>query len=229
MLADSAGAPADVAAPKARRRPSNNSKESERVNNGRQVFMKRGRNHQRRRQGANPNRALDSNGPDVRIRGTAQQIYDKYQALARDAHSSGDRVKAENYLQHAEHYWRLLRSMQGPNAPQFDPNGDNDADPDQPVFEQQGRHDRQESDREGDREQDDDQPSIESEDAGGDFADRPDSAPAQGRQGGQNNGGQSGGGQNNGDERRPRRRRPRRHPREGGEQDAPSPEPATVD
>ena len=56
-------------------------------------FMKRGRN-QRRRQGGgpNPNRALDSNGPDVRIRGTAQQIYDKYLALARDAQSSGDRV-----------------------------------------------------------------------------------------------------------------------------------------
>ncbi|MEO1135299.1 MAG: DUF4167 domain-containing protein, partial [Pseudomonadota bacterium] len=49
--------------------------------------MKRGRN-QRRRQGPNPNRALDSNGPDVRIRGTANQIHDKYLALARDASSS---------------------------------------------------------------------------------------------------------------------------------------------
>jgi len=73
--------------------------------------MKRGRN-QRRRQGVNPNRALDSNGPDVRIRGTANQIYDKYVALARDASSSGDRVKAESYQQHAEHYFRLIRSMQ---------------------------------------------------------------------------------------------------------------------
>ncbi len=76
--------------------------------------MKRGRN-QRRRQGVNPNRAYDSNGPEVRIRGTANQIFDKYQALARDAASAGDRVKAENYLQHAEHYFRLIRSMQ-PNA-----------------------------------------------------------------------------------------------------------------
>lgn len=73
--------------------------------------MKRGRN-QRRRQGVNINRAFDSNGPDVRIRGTANQIYDKYLALARDASSSGDRVKAENYLQHAEHYFRVIRSMQ---------------------------------------------------------------------------------------------------------------------
>ncbi|MBB5519148.1 DUF4167 domain-containing protein [Amphiplicatus metriothermophilus] len=77
--------------------------------------MKRGRN-QRRRQGMNINRAFDSNGPDVRIRGTANQIYDKYLALARDASSAGDRVKAENYLQHAEHYFRVLRAMQ-PSAP----------------------------------------------------------------------------------------------------------------
>ena len=79
--------------------------------------MKRGRN-QRRRQGVNPNRALDSNGPDVRIRGTANQIYDKYQALARDAASSGDRIKAESYLQHAEHYFRLIRATQQANQPQ---------------------------------------------------------------------------------------------------------------
>ncbi|MEM8937662.1 MAG: DUF4167 domain-containing protein [Pseudomonadota bacterium] len=75
--------------------------------------MKRGRN-QRRRQGVNPNRALDSNGPEVRIRGTANQIYDKYINLARDASSAGDRIKAESYLQHAEHYFRLIRSMQPP-------------------------------------------------------------------------------------------------------------------
>lgn len=98
-------------------------------------FNKRGRNHQRRRQGVNPNRALDSNGPDVRIRGTAQQIYDKYLALARDATSSGDRVKAENYLQHAEHYFRVLRSIQGPQAPSFDQTqGDQDFDGDQPII-----------------------------------------------------------------------------------------------
>ncbi|MCB2112779.1 MAG: DUF4167 domain-containing protein [Parvularculaceae bacterium] len=97
-------------------------------------FNKRGRN-QRRRQGVNPNRALDSNGPDVRIRGTAQQIYDKYQALARDATSSGDRVKAENYLQHAEHYFRLLRSIQGPQTPAGDQtSNDIDADSDQPSI-----------------------------------------------------------------------------------------------
>lgn len=50
----------------------------------------------------------DSNGPDVKIRGNPNQIYDKYIVLARDATSSGDRVMAENYLQHAEHYFRII-------------------------------------------------------------------------------------------------------------------------
>ena len=85
--------------------------------------MKRGRN-QRRRSNTNVNRALDSTGPDVKIRGTALQIYDKYQALARDAASSGDRIRAESLLQHAEHYFRLLKSLQPqqvPNQNQQDP------------------------------------------------------------------------------------------------------------
>lgn len=63
----------------------------------------------RRGGGGQPNRTqvFDSNGPEVRIRGTAAQIYEKYSALAKDAHSMGDRVLAESYLQHAEHYQRL--------------------------------------------------------------------------------------------------------------------------
>src|SRR6202522_895384 len=61
----------------------------------------------------NANRAFDSNGPDnVKVRGAAQHIYEKYQQLARDTGSAGDRVLAENYLQHAEHYFRVLRAMQ---------------------------------------------------------------------------------------------------------------------
>lgn len=58
----------------------------------------------------NKNRVLDSNGPDVRIRGTAYQIVEKYMTLAKDAHASGDRVMAESYLQHAEHYQRMINS-----------------------------------------------------------------------------------------------------------------------
>ena len=61
----------------------------------------------------NANRAFDSNGPDnVKVRGAAQHVYERYQQLARDAHTAGDRVVAENYLQHAEHYFRVMRAMQ---------------------------------------------------------------------------------------------------------------------
>lgn len=66
----------------------------------------------------NPNlpirsQTFDSNGPDVRVRGNAFQILEKYLALARDAQSSGDRIAAENYYQHAEHYFRLINESGG--------------------------------------------------------------------------------------------------------------------
>ena len=62
---------------------------------------------------ANPNRSWDSQGPEnIKVRGNAQTVYERYQQLARDASSSGDRVLAENYLQHAEHYFRVLRALQ---------------------------------------------------------------------------------------------------------------------
>jgi len=64
-------------------------------------------------QAQNANRAFDSNGPEgTKVRGNAQHVFEKYQQLARDASASGDRVLGENYLQHAEHYFRLLRAMQ---------------------------------------------------------------------------------------------------------------------
>lgn len=62
--------------------------------------------------GFNPNRVFDSNGPEVKIRGTASHVYEKYLQLARDANASGDRVMAENYLQHAEHYFRIMAAAQ---------------------------------------------------------------------------------------------------------------------
>ncbi|HRJ68633.1 MAG TPA: DUF4167 domain-containing protein, partial [Beijerinckiaceae bacterium] len=69
----------------------------------------RGRN----RRGPNPlTRSYESNGPDVKIRGTAAHIAEKYVQLARDAHASGDPVAAESYLQHAEHYLRLIAAAQ---------------------------------------------------------------------------------------------------------------------
>jgi hypothetical protein len=56
----------------------------------------------------NSHRNFDSNGPDVKIRGTANTIFERYCQLARDANASGDRIAAENYLQHAEHYYRIM-------------------------------------------------------------------------------------------------------------------------
>ena len=74
----------------------------------------RGRNNNNRK-GPNPlSRSYESNGPDVKIRGTAAHIADKYVQLARDAQSSGDPVAAENYFQHAEHYYRILAAAQPP-------------------------------------------------------------------------------------------------------------------
>jgi hypothetical protein len=59
---------------------------------------------------------FESNGPDVKVRGTAQTIAEKYTQLGRDAHSSGDNVMAENYFQHAEHYYRIWATNQPPGA-----------------------------------------------------------------------------------------------------------------
>ncbi len=59
----------------------------------------------------NRNHVFDSNGPDLRVRGTAQQLFEKYLQLGRDATSGGDRVTAESYFQHAEHYFRILNAM----------------------------------------------------------------------------------------------------------------------
>jgi len=72
----------------------------------------RGRN---RRSGGGHNpltRVYESNGPDVKIRGTAHHVAEKYLQLARDAQSGGDPVSAESYLQHAEHYFRLIAAAQ---------------------------------------------------------------------------------------------------------------------
>ncbi len=74
--------------------------------------MKRSRGRGRRPQNNNPNRTFDSSGPEIKIRGSAAHVYEKYLQLARDANSSGDRVMAENYLQHAEHYYRLMSAAQ---------------------------------------------------------------------------------------------------------------------
>lgn len=68
-------------------------------------------NTQRRSAASLRNQSFDSNGPDVRVRGNAWQVHEKYQSLARDAAAAGDRIAAENYLQHAEHYYRIIEAI----------------------------------------------------------------------------------------------------------------------
>jgi hypothetical protein len=91
----------------------------------------RGRPNNNRR-GPNPlTRSYESNGPDVKIRGNAHHVAEKYLQLARDAHTSSDPVAAENYLQHAEHYFRLIAAAQAAqqqqqNGPRQPGEGDSD-------------------------------------------------------------------------------------------------------
>ncbi len=87
----------------------------------------RGRN----RKGPNPlTKSYESNGPDVKIRGTASHIADKYNQLARDALASGDTVTAENYLQHAEHYSRIIAAAQAQQNERQDRSDQDRADQD---------------------------------------------------------------------------------------------------
>lgn len=102
--------------------------------------MKQGSNRRPRSRG-NQNKprsggrnSYDSNGPAGKVRGTAQQVLDKYQALGRDAASSGDRIAAESFFQFAEHYYRIVnadnagnpserRERQNADQPQPDTSG----------------------------------------------------------------------------------------------------------
>jgi hypothetical protein len=82
-------------------------------NNKRMRNRNNGHNNNNNRRSQNPmTRVYDSNGPDIKIRGTAAHIAEKYLQLARDSQSSGDPVAAENYYQHAEHYFRLIAAAQ---------------------------------------------------------------------------------------------------------------------
>ena len=78
-----------------------------------------GHQHHKQHHSHNPNRPpnrnqiFDSSGPDVRVRGNAHQVFDKYQALAREAAASGDRIMAEAYWQYADHYYRVIQTMGG--------------------------------------------------------------------------------------------------------------------
>src|SRR3569833_3469902 len=81
--------------------------------NNKRMRNRNNNNNNNNRRSQNPmTREFESNGPDIKIRGTASHIAEKYLQLARDAHTSGDPVAAENYYQHAEHYFRLIAAAQ---------------------------------------------------------------------------------------------------------------------
>jgi len=84
----------------------------------------RGRNRNKNRNN-NPNRSYDSQGPEVKVRGNPQTVYERYIQLATDARSSGNRVRAENLLQHAEHYLRLNQEIQAAKDKRDGERGDN--------------------------------------------------------------------------------------------------------
>src|SRR4030081_1804973 len=82
-------------------------------NNNKRMRNRNNNNNNNNRRGQNPmTRVFESNGPDIKIRGTASHVAEKYVQLARDARSSGDPVASENYYQHAEHYFRLIAAAQ---------------------------------------------------------------------------------------------------------------------
>lgn len=101
------------------------------------------------------NRVFESAGPEGKVRGTPQQIIEKYLALARDAQISSDRVMSENFLQHAEHYQRMLIAAQGPQQQDrrengedgqgYGSDGDDDDYNDQPHGREQPAHQPQQA------------------------------------------------------------------------------------
>lgn len=166
--------------------------------------MKRQRGRGRKPNNNQGNRNFESNGPDVKIRGNATHIYEKYLQLARDASSSGDRVMAENYYQHAEHYFRILQLNQ-PRRDDRDSNNNTDDDSDDgDDIDDRNSHQTQ-------------RPSSHNSDS--DEGDRSDRERQNGdRQGGDRQGGERQnadrqGGDRQGGERQPRGRRDRRPPR----------------
>jgi hypothetical protein len=93
-------------------RNNNNNRNRNNNNNNRNRKFSSGGGSGSNSGGNSANKVFDSNGPDVKVRGTAQTVAEKYMQLGRDAQSSGDNVAAETYYQHAEHYYRLWAANQ---------------------------------------------------------------------------------------------------------------------
>lgn len=157
---------------------------------------KRSRGRSGGRRNASPrHQSFDSNGPSIRIRGNAHQVYEKYIQLARDANAAGDRITAENMYQHAEHYYRIMNVDDG-NA-QNRGNG-----PDQRQHSRHGQHSR-DGEFEGDGEDE--------QAAGGNGSDGPNGSDAQ-KSANRGNGARENDSDSDGDRRERQPRRPRRNP-----------------
>ena len=104
-------------------RPGPNKRSRGRNNNNPQNNNFNGRPRMPHRQ-----QTFDSNGPGIKIRGNAYQVFERYVALAREAVSAGDRVSAENFYQHAEHYFRIM-NINGENPAQMQNRPTTPADP----------------------------------------------------------------------------------------------------
>lgn len=131
------------------------------------------------RKHSNPrNQTFESNGPDVKVRGNAQQVVEKYLALARDASSAGDRISAESYYQHAEHYYRIMNANlaheQRQQMPNMDGSSFDDSDQDQDDLPGDNGFDRhhqgggQHAQRHDQDDAGDDEDGVEAADAAGD-------------------------------------------------------------
>ncbi len=216
--------------------------------------MRQGQNNSKRSRGRggrkpqhSANRAYDSNGPDVKIRGTAAHVCEKYQQLARDAISAGDRVTAENYYQHAEHYYRLLMAaQQGQEGQQrqqsslgYRPDEDEESEteyagdgpqprhPGQPWHQQNGQNGNQggsQPGNQGNNGQHNGSPNMQDEQAASSSGDDEDddTADAHAQQGGEGEGGQP-------RRRNNRRRRPRGERSEGPRAEAAAPADSSAD
>lgn len=92
------------------------------------------------------NRVFDSSGPEGKVRGTPQQIIEKYQVLARDAQLSNDRVAAENFQQHAEHYTRMLAQAQREMQAEADARRQQQEDRNRQQQDDRNRHQRRNAD-----------------------------------------------------------------------------------
>ncbi len=173
-------------------RPNNQNKNRQRGRNG-------GRKH------VNPlSRNYESNGPDVKVRGNAAHVAEKYLQLARDAQSSGDSVMAENYLQHAEHYFRIVSSAQQAMNGQRDGQSQDEVDFDDDANDVNSRFSSPQPV----------QPVHVHQEQGDDAAPAETSAPAQAEDATPQQGAADGEQQQ---QRKPRERRPRRRRPVGGE------------